>query len=67
MDGVKRVMTGLQWIVISGQWPVASGQWSVVGNCWGRWGLVERAIGWRCAQMVALCSRRVGGELEART
>ena len=43
MDGVKRVLTVLQWPVVSGQWPVPGGSggrgsnWERVGDAHVRW------------------------------
>ena len=45
MDGVKRVLTVLQWIVVSGKWPV-------VGTGWERWAGVELGTGRRRARTV---------------
>ncbi len=42
MNGVKRVLTVLQWSVVSGQWPVVSGQWPVPGGSGGRGSNWER-------------------------
>ena len=46
-------VVGCQWSVASGQLPVVSCQWSVARNCRGRKALVEGAIGWRRARLVA--------------